>query len=219
MKKVVVIGAGGLGREVIEIFNEQNKLKKQWDIIGFVDETPELQGKKIHNFPILGGFDWIENNKCDVGFVVAVGDPKGKKQIVKRLESIGVFFFNVIHPTVIMSDYVKMGIDIIICAGTILTVDIVIANHVIINYNSTIGHDVVINEYCSIMPNVSISGNDILGIGVFVGTGARLIEKITIGQWTTIGAGSVIIKDIPSDVTVVGVPAKIIKTLASLDKS
>lgn len=214
MKKVVIIGAGGFGREVIEIFKDQNKIQKQWDILGFVDETPRLQGKIINNFPILGGFDWIGRNKDNIGYVIAIGDPKGKKSVVDRLDSIGVNFLNAIHPSVIMSESVKMGIGVIICAGTILTVDISIGNHVIINLNSTIGHDVMIDDYCSIMPNVSINGNDIFGKGVFVGTGATFVEKISIGEWTTIGAGSVVIKNIPKNVVAVGVPAKVIKNIS-----
>ncbi len=213
MEKVVIVGAGGFGREVIEIFKDQNKIKKHWDIIGFIDETPSLQGKTINNYPILGGLEWIEINRKNVGYIVAIGDPKGREKIIERLESMGVYFVNAIHPTVVMSESVKLGIGVIICAGTILTVNISIGNHVIININSTIGHDVVIDDYCSIMPNVTISGNDKLCTGVYTGTGAILIEKISIGEWTTIGAGSVVLKNIPKNVVAVGIPANVIKTL------
>lgn len=79
MRKVVVIGAGGFGREVIEIFNDLNKIEKNWNILGFIDETPALQGKKVNNLPVLGDLEWIKKNKNDVECVVAIGNTKGKK--------------------------------------------------------------------------------------------------------------------------------------------
>ena len=80
MKKVVIVGAGGFGREVIEIFKDQNCFERKWEILGFIDENSNLWEKAINNFPILGGLDWFENNR-DVGCVVAIGDPKTKKRI------------------------------------------------------------------------------------------------------------------------------------------
>ena len=214
MKKVVIFGAGGFGREVAEIFKGQNKIKPQWDILGFIDDSPSLKGEIINNFPVLGGIEWLIANGDGIGCVVAIGDPKGKRQVVERLEAIGSTFVNAIHPSVIMSETVEMGTDVILCAGNILTVNISIGDHIIVNLNSTIGHDVVINDYCSIMPNVTISGNDKIGKGVYIGTGAILIENISVGEWTTIGAGSVIIRDIIKNVVAVGVPAKVVRHLS-----
>jgi len=211
MKKVVVIGAGGFGREVMEIFKDENKINKKWDILGFIDENLELHGKQINGFPVVGGLDWLIEHKDEVGCVIAIGDSKTRKSIASKLERNGVTFVNAIHPSVIMSEYVELGKDVIICAGTILTVNIKIGNHVIININSTIGHDAVIEDYCSIMPCVKINGNNHLHEGVYVGTGATFIHKVSVGSWTTIGAGAVVINDIPENVVAVGVPAKVKK--------
>lgn len=212
MKKVVVVGAGGFGREVMEIFKDENKIGKKWDIVGFIDEDLAIHGKCINGFPVIGGLDWlIENNSKEIGCVIAVGNPKTKKLIVDKLKNNEINFVNAIHPSVMMSEYVELGEDVIICAGTILTVNITIGNHVIININSTIGHDAIIKDYCSIMPTVKISGNNQLHKGVYVGTGATLIHQISVGMWTTIGAGAVVVNDIPGNVVAIGVPAKAIK--------
>lgn len=210
MKSVVVVGAGGFGREVIEIFKDQNKKKKKWNILGFIDDNKKLHGKTINNYLVLGGLDWF-NRHNDVGCVCAIGEPEIKKKIVEKLQKMDVNFYKAIHPSVIMSKFIELGEDVIICAGTILTVDIKIGNHVIINLNSTIGHDTNIEDYCSLMPTVKINGNNHLHKGVYVGTGATFIHQVSIGAWSTIGAGAVVVRDIPKNVIALGIPAKVIK--------
>lgn len=212
MKKVVIIGAGGFGREVIEIFKDQNSIKKNWEILGFIDENSELWGKTINNFSVLGGLDWFKNNRV-VGCVVAIGDPKTKKRITDILEKNGVLFYNAIHPSVKMSEFVNIGNNVIICAGSILTVNIFIKNHVIINLNCTVGHDSIIEDYCSIMPGVSINGENHIGKGTYIGTGATFIQQVGVGEWSVIGAGAVVIDNIPDHVVAVGIPAKVKKKI------
>jgi sugar O-acyltransferase (sialic acid O-acetyltransferase NeuD family) len=214
MKSVVIVGAGGFGREVIEIFKDNNKQKKKWNILGFIDSNIELKGKTINNYPVFGGLDWFESHK-DVECVCAIGEPKNKKKVVEILQNMDVKFCKAIHPSVIMSEFVEFGEGVIICAGTILTVDIKIGNHVIINLNCTIGHDSIIEDYCSLMPTVKINGNNHLHEGVYIGTGATFIHQISVGAWTTIGAGAVVVNNIPGDVLAVGVPAKVLKSLAN----
>jgi len=211
MKKIVIIGAGGFGREVMEIFKDDNKIEKKWDLYGFVDDNSEIHGKEINGFPVLGGFQWLIENGSNLGCVIAVGDTEAKKTIVDKLKDSNVEYVNAIHPSVIMSEFVELGKGVIIGAGSILTVNIKIGNHVIINLNCTIGHDSVIEDYCSMMPTVKINGDNKIHEGVYIGTGATFIHQISVGAWSTIGAGSLVLKDIPEKVVAVGVPAKPIK--------
>ena len=210
MKSVVIVGAGGFGSEVVEIFKDQNKQKKEWNILGFIDDNNKLHGKTINNYQILGGLDWFKEHN-DVGCICTIGEPETKKKIVEKLQKMDVNFYKAIHPSVIMSEFIELGEGVIICAGTILTVNIKIGNHVVINLNCTIGHDTIIEDYCSMMPTVKINGNNHLHKGVYVGTGATFIHQVTIGAWSTIGAGAVVVKDIPENVIAVGIPAKVIK--------
>jgi len=213
VKSVVIVGAGGFGREVLEIFKDQNRISRSWNILGFVDENKQLQEKTLNGYPVLGGLDWLrEHNNPTLGCVVAIGTCETRKQVVERLQEIGVNFYDAIHPSVIMSDSVKMGTDVIICAGSILTVNIKIGDHVHVDTNCTIAHDAVIGSYCRLNPGVKINGNNHLGEGVYVGTGATFIQEVSIGSWSTIGAGAVVAVDIPEKVTAVGVPAKVVKS-------
>ena len=212
MKSVVIVGAGGFGREVLEIFKDQNKISKTWDILGFIDENQELQGKLVNGYPVLGSLDWLREHRGDnLGCVCAIGTCETRKQVVEKLRETGTNFYNAIHPSVIMSEFVELGKDVIICAGSILTVNIKIGDHVHINLNSTIGHDAIIGDYCTINPIVKINGNNHLGEGVYVGTGATFIQEVSVGDWSTIGAGAVVIEDIPKRVVAVGMPAKVVK--------
>lgn len=211
MKSVVIVGAGGFGREVLEIFKDQNKISKTWDILGFIDENKELHGKIINNYPVLGGLDWLREYNNNLGCVVAIGTCETRKRVAEKLQDTGVTFYNAIHPSVIMSEFVEMGVGVIICAGSILTVNIKIGDHVHIDTNCSIAHDAVIGNYCRLNPGVKINGNNHLGEGVYVGTGATFIQEVSIGDWSMIGAGAVVSKDIPERVVAVGMPARVIK--------
>jgi sugar O-acyltransferase (sialic acid O-acetyltransferase NeuD family) len=213
MKQIVIIGAGGSGREVLDILKDQNKVSVTWDIIGFIDESPDMQGKIINGYPVLGGLNWLENQKQQPGCICSVNSCDTRKNLVKRLEKIGAHFVNVIHPAAHIGDTVQMGNDIIVYAGCLLTSNITIGDHVHINFSSGIGHDVVIGPYCTVSGLVNINGYARLGEGVFVGSGATVIPNASVGNWTTIGAGAVVVKDIPAKVVAVGVPAKPIKEL------
>lgn len=117
MKSVVIVSAGGFGREVVEIFKAQNNITKTWDILGFVDEDKQLHGKILNGYPVLGGLDWLrEHNNSNLGCVCAIGTCETRKQVVEKLVAIGVKFHNAIHPSVIMSEFVELGHDVIMAS-------------------------------------------------------------------------------------------------------
>ena len=212
MKSVVIIGAGGFGREVLEIFKDRNKISKTWNILGFIDEDKQLHRKILNGYPVLGGFDWLREHRGDnLGCVCAIGTCETRKQVIEKLRETGISYYNAIHPSVIMSEFVEMGVGVIICAGSILTVNIKIGDHVHIDTNCTVAHDAIIGNYCRLNPGVKINGNNHLGEGVYVGTGATFIQEVSVGDWSMIGAGAVVSKDIPEKVVAVGIPARVVK--------
>ena len=109
------------------------------------------------------------------------------------------------------SQRVKIEDGCIVCAGNILTVNIVVHKFVILNLGCTVGHDTNIGEFSSFMPSVNISGDVIIGREVYVGTGAKIINQLSVGMGTVIGAGAVVTKSLPEKCTAVGIPAKVIK--------
>jgi sugar O-acyltransferase (sialic acid O-acetyltransferase NeuD family) len=209
MKDLIIIGAGGLGREVAWLVERINQDKRSWNLLGFVDDSEELQGKEINGYKVLGKSKWLLEQKSGMEVVCAVGSSLIRKKITEGLEDIK--FATLIDPSVIGSDRVKIGCGCIICAGTIMTVDISLDDHVIINPNCTIGHDSDLKKFVTLYPSVNVSGNTLLGECVEVGTGSQIIQNKKIGRGTIVGAGAVVVKDLPESCTAIGIPAVPIK--------
>lgn len=212
--KIVILGAGGLAREVYWVCCDINKVGvNNIEVLGFIDENRANWGKELCGIPILSGFQWFNstNKKREVKVICAVGSPRAKKSLVEKSEQIGLSFSTIIHPSVQAAKYLEIGTGAVITAGCILTTQIKIGNHVYLNLDTTIGHDVIIEDFVNLAPGCHISGNVILREGADLGTGAVILQGITIGKWSTIGAGAVVIDNIPDDAVAVGMPAKVIK--------
>lgn len=208
MKSILVIGAGGFGREVVMLINQINQLGGNWKLIGFLDDGFP-KGEKIGDSFVLGPINLI-NQFIDCYFVIAIANYAIKKKILATINT-SIKPATLIHPQALLGSRVIIGEGTIVCAGTIITEDVVIGNHVIINLCCTIGHDSEIESFCSVMPSVNISGEVRIGEGVFIGTGVKIINLVDIGDFSIIGAGAVVSKSLPSNCTAVGVPAKPIK--------
>nr|WP_312579445.1 acetyltransferase [Sedimentibacter sp.] len=209
MKKLVIIGVGGFGREVAWLIERFNAVNPNWNLIGFIDDNEKLHGSLVGGYPVLGSCDWLNQNKKNVYAVCAIGSAKIRKNVIEKLN--GVRFATLIDPNAIISDRVRIGEGSIICAGNIITVDIEIGTHVIVNLDCTIGHDVVLRDFVTIYPGVNISGNTILEESVEMGTGSQIIQGLRVGEGTIVGAGAVVVKELPKECTAVGSPARVIK--------
>ena len=210
--KVVIIGAGGFGREVLDVFDAINSVRPTFDIIGFiVDDLYGKPGDVINNKSILGGFDWLDRHKEHVFAVCGVGAPELRLKLIKNAESVGAQFCSVVHPNAILTDWISIGEGTVITAGCILTNQVKIGNHVHLNLDCTIGHDVVIEDFVTVSPGCHISGRVLIKRGALIGTGTNIIENLKIGTWSVVGAGSTVIKDIRKNSVAVGNPAKEIK--------
>ncbi len=207
---IVIIGAGGFGREVkclIDSINDSSK-EKIYSIVGFIDDGIPI-GSKIHGIEVLGGMDCLNDLPNNTKFVLAIGNPRTKKNIYHHLDPNSLV--SLIHPNVKVNTTISVGKGSIICEGTVITCDIDIAECVTINLNCTVGHDSTIGKFTSIMPGTNISGEVELAEGVYVGTGATIINQVAVGEYTIVGAGAVVTKDLPPNCTAVGAPAKPIK--------
>ncbi|MBB4120090.1 sugar O-acyltransferase (sialic acid O-acetyltransferase NeuD family) [Mesonia hippocampi] len=211
VKKIVIIGAGGFGREVKVLIDQLNQERNLYEIEGFYDDAENLP-EIINGLPLLGKIDNLLEREENIEVAIGIGIPEIKKQIISRFKGRCNFNFPVlIHPSVYIGDDVKIGRGSIICAGNIITCNINIGAFVTLNLSCTTGHDTLISNYCSFMPSVNISGEVQISENVYVGTGAKIINLLSIGENTVIGAGAVVAKSLPSNCTAVGIPAKPIR--------
>ena len=210
MKNIVIIGAGGVGRETSLIIQQINELEPTWNLIGFIDDNQEKWGKVINGYSVIGGIDSLEFLTPDTYVVIAIANYEVKKNIVNKINN-KLKFATIIHPKVWVHDYMTIGEGTIIYEGAILTANIEIGNHVIISPKCGVGHDSIIKDYVSLLWNVNVSGNDIIDEGVMMGSASTVIQGNKIGKGSNIGAGAVVIEDIESFSTAIGVPAKVIK--------
>ncbi len=212
MKRIVIFGAGGLAREVADIFTACNQVKQEYQILGFIDDNPATHGKELNGFPVLGDFSWFDGaDKSEIWATTGIGNPASRRKVVRKALGHGLQFCNVIHPSAVITEFTTCGIGVVITACCVLTNRIIIGDHVFLNLDCTVGHDTTIDEFCNINPGVHISGNVHLETGCEIGTGAAIIQGVTIGEWSIVGAGAVVTEDLPPNVTAVGVPAKVIK--------
>ncbi len=212
MKDIAIFGVGGFGREVLALIKDINKTNPTWNIVGFFDDGYE-KGEIFNGYLNLGKVEDLNKWETPVSLAVAIGNPVIKKKVIDNIHNPQVDYPTLIHPSVWIGDneFVKIGKGGIICAGVMITTNVVVKDFVILNLQCTVGHDTVINDYAAFMPTVNISGEVVVGEGVYVGTGAKIINQLEIGEYTVVGAGAVVTKSLPSNCTAVGVPAKPIK--------
>ena len=214
MDDLVIFGTGGFARETHQIVDDLNQDVAKWHLLGFLDEDVENHNAELYGLPVLGGAKWVKQNP-QAAIVVAIANPAIRRRIVLDLLQAGhTRFATLIHPLVWMSNGVDIGPGTVIDAGALISPDVRIGDHVILNNNCTIGHDTVVESYATIAPNASVSGKVLVGQGCDLGANCTIIQERSIGGWSIIGAGAVVVQDVPSNVTAVGVPAKVIKKRA-----
>lgn len=209
-KQICIVGTGGFAREVYccleDIFSSKNKSFENKVVFSDVDSCEKdfvLMGEK--SIPIIKESDLDFSNYV---FFIAVGEPTIRKKIVEKYSKYNVEYATIIHPTAVISNYVKIGEGSIVTANSILNCNISIGKHANLNFNTTIGHDCEIGDYFTTAPSVNISGNCEIGESVYFGTNSCVKQGISICDNVTIGMGSVVVKDITDSGIAYGNPCK-----------
>jgi sugar O-acyltransferase (sialic acid O-acetyltransferase NeuD family) len=210
LQPLVIVGASGFGREVACLVEDINAIQPKWNLLGLVDDN--LKNDTIEGFNILGTVKDIYLMEPRPMIVVAIADPPTKKRLAESFKADGFKFATLIHPTVSIGKKVTIGEGTIICRNTLFTTNIDIGEHCIINVNCSFGHDTKVEDYVSIMSHTAIAGDVLVGSGCYFGLNCTVINKISLGEWSTYGAGTVVVRNMPTKIVAVGSPAKIIRS-------
>lgn len=210
-KDLIIIGARGLGREVLSYALEIMETGEcDWKVKGFLDDDLTILDGFDVGYPILGTVSDHEIMDGHV-YICAVGDGSYRLKICREFQSRGAEFINFIHPSVKIRERVELGIGNIICPNCHINPDTKIGNFVLMNGNTGIAHDCVIGDGCSFMGGNSVNGNCILEEGVFMGSHSIIIPKRKIGKYAKISAGAVVFTNVKPNKTMLGNPAMVLK--------
>lgn len=205
--ELIIVSAGGMGREIFSWLSHTIAGKKEYTIKGFLDDNLHALGELPYPVKVIGTISDYQP-KPNERFVLSILNPKIKKKMAEMMTHKGAKFYTLVHPTAVIGTNVSLGNGNIICPHCILTNDIKLGDFVFLNTSSTIGHDSKIGNYTSINGKVEITGNSEVGQGCLFGVGAKVIPNRIIADWVTVGAGSVVIRNIHTKRTVFGNPAK-----------
>ena len=206
---VVIVGAGGFGREVLDVVSAANKKSGSLNFLGFVaDDSPSPDLLDALNVKWLGSVDEVLQSTQPASYVVGIGSPVDRRQVSEKFDNAGWQAATLIHPNATIGADVEILAGSVICSHVSITTHVRLGCHVHVNLNSTIGHDCRIGDFVTINPLVAVSGDVELGSGATMGTHSSILQGLHVGTNSIVGAGAVVVKDVPANTTVVGVPAK-----------
>jgi sugar O-acyltransferase (sialic acid O-acetyltransferase NeuD family) len=203
-RQIVVIGGGGLGRQLLDIAEDIPDI----EVVGLLDDgEPDRALLSAYDVPLLGGTESFGRLHRDVRYVVGVADPRTKRSIENKLPPDRAST-PLIHPSVVLARRVEVGPGSVLCACVLVSNHTTIRRNVLINSLSGIGHDVRLADFCTVSVSVVLSGGVEVEPDVFLGSGAVVNPMVRLGRGCVVGAGTVVGRDVPAGVTVLGVPPR-----------
>lgn len=209
LTRLVIIGAGGHGRELLDIVEAMNSVRPTFEFVGFLDDGPG-PWDRVHRrgASVLGPVDRLAD--FDAHYAIGIGPPEDRCRIDAIATASGREAATLVHPQATIASDVRAAPGLVMAAGSRITTNVTIGRHVHLNLNATLSHDCEVGSYSVLNPGAHVSGEVSLGQSVVVGSGAVVRESCRVGDGTIIGAGAVVVTDLPADSTAVGVPAKVI---------
>ncbi len=208
-KSLLIVGAGGYGREIFGMSQTARGSGREWVVRGFLNDIPDALEGFAELPPIVGGTDHAPGP--EEVFICAIGDVAGRKKVCDRLRGRGARFVNLVQPSASLAASVCLGEGVIIEAFTGVGVNSRIGDFSTILSHVSVAHDVRMGSFVQVAPFASILGRAVIGDEVQIGSHAVVLPDITVGAGATVGAGSVVIQNVPEGATVFGVPARQIK--------
>lgn len=209
---IVVVGAGGFGREAIDVIRAINESTSEptWNLLGVLDDSPSPANKERLDrldAPLLGGMAVLETVDTQVSVAVGVGSPQARRAIVRKLDKMQFTSPSLVHPAAVIGSEFSYDGGVIVCAGVSVGTNVRLGRHVHLNPHAVIGHDAVVDDFVSVNPNATVSGECTIGSGTLLGAGSVVLQGRTVGTGAVVGGSACVVTDVEPGVTVTGVPA------------
>ncbi len=207
--KLVIVGAraDGQAHVVLECIEESGA----HEAVAFADETPRLKGQQVLGLPVLGDPNEVAQQVQELGITgafVAVGDMQARARLAELCSSMGLSLPTLVHPSAYVSLHAQIGAGGFVGAGVVVLPGAVVDELARINAGTVVSHHVHVGGANTIGPNATLAGRSSTGAFVLLGAGCTLLPEVRVADGVTVGAGAVVTRDTPPNVTVVGMPAK-----------
>lgn len=212
MTKLIIIGAGGFGRETLDVIEATVPHRSAIPEVAIVDDNPRkvdlerLRARSIHYFGTI--HQWIALAGPSDQYVIAIGNPTVRHKVATRLAHVARPAKPLIHPSASIGSMVKLGDGSVVCAGGRISTNVTSGAHTHVNPGATIGHDTTIGNCVSINPGAIVSGNVNIEDRALIGAGAIILQDLTVHHDAIVGAAACVVRDVAPKVTVKGVPAR-----------
>jgi sugar O-acyltransferase (sialic acid O-acetyltransferase NeuD family) len=208
MKKLLIVGAGGFGRELYAWASQHPDHGRAWTLAGFLDDNASA-------LAAFGDFAPVRplarhRPAPDEVFLCGLGLPPQKERLLAPLLATGASFLTFIHPRALVGQRVRLGAGVVLCPGAIVSADVDLGDFVMVNLHATVGHDASIGAWSTLSAHCDVTGRVQVADRVFMGSRVSIIPGRRVGSRAILGAGAVVITDVPSDATMVGNPAKVV---------
>jgi sugar O-acyltransferase (sialic acid O-acetyltransferase NeuD family) len=218
MRPLLIIGAGGFGRETLNAVRAVNEVTPTWAIEGFLDDDRCIEGCLIDGVPVIGPISAVDAHP-DADAVVTIGNPDNytsRRTIVSKLNLQADRWATIIHPAAVVAPGTQIGPGTVILAGAVTTSPVRIGAHVVVMPAVVLTHDNVVSDYATLASGARLAGGVNVGEGAYLGAGALVREHRTIGAWALIGMGAAVTMDVPPGEVWAGLPARRLRRVAVL---
>lgn len=213
-RPIVVVGAGGHGREVLDVIAACNAVEDDagYKLLGVVDDAPEqinLRRLDERGITFLGDLSsWLQHADRGVRYVIGIGSMLSRRAVDRRMTAAGFEPATLIHPSAVLGSAVRLSPGVVVCPGVILTTNITVGRHTHLNFGAAVGHDTRIGNYVMVNPSANISGDCAIEDDVMLGVGCVVLQGLTVGRGAMVGASACVVRDVPAEQVAKGVPAR-----------
>jgi sugar O-acyltransferase (sialic acid O-acetyltransferase NeuD family) len=210
--RIVVLGAGGMAREVAALIRARNQNRDEFDFRGFVVTDLSRLGPHDSSAEVRGDYEWLSSHGSEIdALAVGIGSPSVRLRLAEEVRKIVPHeeWPALIHPSAELDfESAKLSEGALVGAGVVGTVNLTLEPFALCNFGCTLGHEAAIGRGSVVNPGANVNGGVKIGAGVLIGSGAQILQYLTIGEGATVGAGAVVTKDVAPGVTVLGIPAR-----------